>query len=127
MKFILLKLPYSDLNKINRDETQFSILSMSEGSRASILFVKPIRINYCSFQRYQTNCCQSFSVSEAVVSTMNWQDELNKYWFMIDEQTKSSLQLIKCDRIRKGFTFDDQFQDEMLCSTNSRYDTFSQN
>lgn len=71
--------------------------------------------------------CQSLFFSEFMESTINWQDELNKYWIMIDEQTKSSLQLIKSDRIRKGLTFDDQFYDEILRSTNSRYQIIFRN
>ena len=60
--------------------------------------------------------------SEIVDSALDWQDELNKFWFMIDERTEISLELIKRGRIQMGLPFDAPFQNELFCSTNSRYE-----
>ena len=61
--------------------------------------------------------------SEIADSTLDWQYELNKFWMMIDEQTELSLELIKHGRIQMGLAFDAPFQNELFCSTKSRYET----
>lgn len=53
---------------------------------------------------------------------VNWQDEIKKFWSKIKEQAKSSLKLIKQDRIRSGYAFDEVFMENFLRSANSKYE-----
>lgn len=46
----------------------------------------------------------------------SWSDELQRYWCHINDQTKSSLRLIKRDRVRQGLAFDDKFKGGFLRS-----------
>lgn len=51
-----------------------------------------------------------------------WRNELKKYWCKIEDQTKLSLELIKQDRIRSGLPFDDNFKNNFLRSTYTKYE-----
>lgn len=51
---------------------------------------------------------------------VNWQDEIKAFWSKIKEQAKSSLKLIKQDRIRSGHAFDGIFKENFLRSANSK-------
>lgn len=51
-----------------------------------------------------------------------WRNELRKYWCKIEQQTRSSLQLIKTDLIQSGLVFDDKFKDNFLRSTYNKYE-----
>lgn len=53
----------------------------------------------------------------------DWQDEIKRFWWKIQEQTKYSLNLIKQDRIRRGLAFDETFRVNFLRSANTKYKT----
>lgn len=53
---------------------------------------------------------------------LSWKEELQKYWSMMEEQTKSILQLVKKDLLKSGLQFDAKFKQTFLQVTNSRYE-----
>lgn len=59
---------------------------------------------------------------ESVSDEYRWWDELKKYWCKIEDQTKTSLQLVKRERIRSGLQFDDKFKENFLRSTYTKYE-----
>lgn len=54
-------------------------------------------------------------------TTTNCLDKLHRYWRLINDQTKSSLQSIKQDLIQNGLLFDEEFKSDFLRSTYTRY------
>lgn len=62
---------------------------------------------------------QSFCFIECVV--VSWQNEVNRCCFKIEEQTKSSLHVIRSELIRKGSKFADKFKEYFLQKVNTRY------
>lgn len=61
-----------------------------------------------------------FFIIFSAIETTNWQDELKNYWLKIEDDTKSSLRLIKQDRIRRGLPFDDNFIENFERSANTQ-------